>query len=381
MKRAIRHMRYAKMSKCLNQWCATVDAAIHRRVIVARAAARFRQRLVSKAFSSMEDYASTRIHQRNLVLRVLHKVDNFALHKSFSKMLSVIADAKSVQLQKEQLLLEMSNGMANAKDLEQLILLTMHQAKELVDADRATLFLIDTKTGHYYTHLAENTAPINCEKGKGLVGVCIENGEVLNINDARNDRRFNDAVDRRTGYETKEVLCVPLKDSSNSIMGAIQVINRRTSRKQTEKTDVENEGSDAVWVDTNDTNATSNAVCPFTLHEVGCLERMASQVQIGVQAILQARREGKWKMARFLTRWSNTKLTKTWNNWSVYVQNEQRLRNMTKRCVLLWQRKCVRRALNSWIDYWETRTYKRTLLARVLSRMTKQRMHIGFQSW
>jgi len=42
-------------------------------------------------------------------------------------MLSVIADARAVQLQKEQLLLEMSNGMASAKDLEQLIILTMHQ--------------------------------------------------------------------------------------------------------------------------------------------------------------------------------------------------------------------------------------------------------------
>jgi len=104
-----------------------VDAAVHRRVIVARAAGRFRRRLVGKAFASMEEHAATRIYQRNVVLRVLHKVDNFALHKSFSKMLSVIADARAVQLQKEQLLLEMSNGMASAKDLEQLIILTMHQ--------------------------------------------------------------------------------------------------------------------------------------------------------------------------------------------------------------------------------------------------------------
>jgi hypothetical protein len=127
MKRAIRHMRFASMSRCFNQWQADVDAAVHRRVIVARAAGRFRRRLVGKAFASMEEHAATRIYQRNVVLRVLHKVDNFALHKSFSKMLSVIADARAVQLQKEQLLLEMSNGMASAKDLEQLIILTMHQ--------------------------------------------------------------------------------------------------------------------------------------------------------------------------------------------------------------------------------------------------------------
>ena len=208
-----------------------------------------------------------------------------------------------------------------------------------------------------YTHLAENSDPIHVEAGKGLIGACITSGEVLNISDAREDRRFDSSVDRRSGYITKEVLCVPLKDSSNQIIGGLQVINRSNS---TDEQDI---------------------ICPFTPHETGCLERMATQVQYGVQSILKTRREGKWKMHRFLKRWSNARLAKTWNNWYLYVKNEKRLKILSQRCLLLWQRRTSRMALNAWVDFWQTRTYKRTLLSRVLARMTKQRLHIGFRSW
>ena len=351
-------MKYATMGKCLNQWRTSADDAIHRRVLVARAAARFQRRLVAKAFASMEFFASERIYQRALLLRVLGRVDNFAIHKGFSKMKAVIADARAVQLHKEKLLLEMSNGMSSAQDLEQLILLTMHQAKELVDADRATLFLIDSATSELYTYVAENSSPIRIKPGQGLIGACIQSGDILNVPDARKDRRFQSSVDRKTGYTTKEVLCVPLKDASNQIIGGLQVINRIPTASGTNET-----------------------IFPFTDHEASRLTRMASQVQQGVQAILKSRREGKWKMHKFLQRWTHAKMTKTWNNWYEFVREKRRLRTMTQRCLLLWQRRASRMALNAWADFWHTRSYQRKLLIRVIARMTKQQLHFGFQAW
>ena len=100
-------------------------------------------------------------------------------------MRAVVNDRRAVQLEKEKLLLAMTNGLADAKHMEQLVLLVMEQARELVDADRASLFLVETADnvasddgvartkGDLYTFLAENADPIRIPAGSGLIGVCV----------------------------------------------------------------------------------------------------------------------------------------------------------------------------------------------------------------
>jgi hypothetical protein len=293
-------------------------------------------------------------------------------------MKNVVSDAKQVQLQKEQLLLEMSNGMASAKDIEQLIILTMHQAKNLVDADRASLFLIDSKTQDCYTYVAENTEPIIVKKGIGLIGTCVDSGIPLNINDARKDRRFNKSNDRKTGYTTKEVLCVPLKDSTGSVIGALQVINR--SKLNNILIDDNVDESKNVLSNPNKKNVI-NDVQPFTKHELSCLERMGIQVEKIIQDILKTKREGKWKLHRFIQRWNKAGLTKTWNNWLSYIKDGKRLKALTERSMLLWSKRISRMAMSSWVYYYETRKHQRTLMKRVFARMTKVQLNIGFQTW
>ncbi|MCA9072701.1 MAG: GAF domain-containing protein, partial [Planctomycetaceae bacterium] len=51
-------------------------------------------------------------------------------------------------------------------------------------------------------------------------------GEVLNIEDAYDDPRFNKEVDQRTGYRTKSVLCMPLRNKDGKTIGVTQIINK-----------------------------------------------------------------------------------------------------------------------------------------------------------
>ena len=395
MKRALRRMRYAALNKVLNQWLDMTQQAQQRRLIVKRAAARFQKRLLHKAFASMEDFATTRIYQRQLVTRVLQRVDNFALHKAFSTFKAVIANDKKMQLHREQLLLGMANGMATAKDMKELILLTMHQAKELVNADRASLFLIHPDTKESYTYVADNMAePITIKQGEGLIGTCIESGVPLNIHDARHDKRFHKSHDRKTGYTTKEVLCVPLVDTSGAVLGAIQVINRNrassssgfattsTGQKEDQTNEQHNGKVDDGRVLSNPPKRKEQRteVEPFTAHELSCLERMGVQVQLVVQDILTNQREGKFKLHRFVQRWTKQSLNKMWNHWDHYVRAKKRMAVLTARCVVLWQKRSQRQALNSWIQYWEERVWQRNFMKRVFSRMTKMSLNRGFQS-
>ena len=47
---------------------------------------------------------------------------------------------------------------------------------------------------------------------KGLAGHVVQTGETINIKDAYNDKRFNPNVDKKTGYRTKTILCMPIKN-------------------------------------------------------------------------------------------------------------------------------------------------------------------------
>ena len=66
--------------------------------------------------------------------------------------------------------------------------------------------------------------------GSGIVGFAVEHGAVVNVPNAYRDARFNQAVDRSSGYRTNSILCVPMKDQFGKVIAAVQVINKLPQR-------------------------------------------------------------------------------------------------------------------------------------------------------
>lgn len=100
-----------------------------------------------------------------------------------------------------------------------------NHAQRLVNADRASLFLVDSRTHELYARIfdigtedvssGESTKPnvakeIRFPIGKGIAGNVAATGAVMNIQHAYEDERFNPEVDQRTGYKTKSILCMPI---------------------------------------------------------------------------------------------------------------------------------------------------------------------------
>ena len=118
-------------------------------------------------------------------------------------------------------------------DLEQgidvLIKRVVTTASKIMNADRASLFLLDAGTGDLWSKVAEgeNTREIRVRAGHGFAGWVVQHGSVLNIPDAYQDERFSKEVDLRTGYRTKSVLCGPVRDLQGQVIGVIQVINKK----------------------------------------------------------------------------------------------------------------------------------------------------------
>lgn len=118
--------------------------------------------------------------------------------------------------------------IANEKKLDQLLLFMADMGRELILADRCTVWLIDDKNKQLWTKVAHGVEEIRVPLGTGLVGYSIGNQEAVIIEDAYEDHRFNPEVDRSTGYITKSVLVIPFESNSGEIMGAYQAVNKKT---------------------------------------------------------------------------------------------------------------------------------------------------------
>lgn len=115
-----------------------------------------------------------------------------------------------------------------AKELQSIFESIMYEGHDLVHADRATLWMYDADKNLAWSRVATGTKGIiTVPADSGFVGACIQSGETINISHAYGDARFNKAVDQSTGYHTKRVLVMPVRDRNGNIIGAIQMINKK----------------------------------------------------------------------------------------------------------------------------------------------------------
>ncbi len=125
-------------------------------------------------------------------------------------------------------LLDVMRSLAAERDLTALLQKIMSKTSEVMEADRSTLFLVDDETQEIWSKVAqgESVKEIRVPLGVGIAGHVAKSGEVINIADAYKDSRFNPEVDRRTGYKTKTILCMPMRNLKGQVIGVIQVLNK-----------------------------------------------------------------------------------------------------------------------------------------------------------
>jgi phosphoserine phosphatase RsbU/P len=111
------------------------------------------------------------------------------------------------------------------QQLEELVRLNADFARDLVGADRCSLWLIDAAADELWTKVAHGVEPLRIPFGAGIVGACIREDQVVLVNDAENEPRLLRVVDQHSGYRTSQVLCVPLR-TEGKVIGALQLLNK-----------------------------------------------------------------------------------------------------------------------------------------------------------
>jgi adenylate cyclase len=99
-----------------------------------------------------------------------------------------------------------------------------------LEAERATLFLHDSETDELFSRVlsGEGVTEIRIPADTGIAGAVFRGGSAEIIADAYADPRFNQEIDRRTGYRTRNILCVPLRNRDGALIGVTQILNKRS---------------------------------------------------------------------------------------------------------------------------------------------------------
>lgn len=125
-------------------------------------------------------------------------------------------------------LVRIGRSITALTDIRVLLKVIAEETKNAIQADRCTVFLWDKKTDELWSMVALglDSSEIRFPASKGLAGYVAKTGESINIKDAYNDKRFNPDVDLKTGYKTKTILCLPIKNNNQEIIGVFQVLNK-----------------------------------------------------------------------------------------------------------------------------------------------------------
>ncbi len=138
---------------------------------------------------------------------------------------------RELQFQKERMAAveEIGRALGSTLKTEPLLALIMEKITELMNAERSTLFLIDEDNNQLWSRIAQGgiTKEIRIDIGQGIAGHVAKTGESINIKDAYKDNRFNQDVDKETGYRTRSILCVPMRNHRREIIGVVQTLNRK----------------------------------------------------------------------------------------------------------------------------------------------------------
>ncbi len=175
------------------------------------------------------------------VIQILNKLEGDFEEGDLSMLEAMGAQASSALIKaqlfeeversrkEEKELFEITRAISTEIHLVPLIQKIMATTTTILESDRSTLFVNDPKTDQLWAMVAEGvkTKEIRFPNHLGIAGAVFTSGETANIPDAYADPRFNQEVDKKTGYKTNTILCMPVLNKDGNAIGVIQSLNKK----------------------------------------------------------------------------------------------------------------------------------------------------------
>lgn len=141
------------------------------------------------------------------------------------RIVSTLADRD--ELDRLRKLVEASKLINSSIEPDTLFASILTVARNELHVERGTLYFVDDQKQEIWTKIAGELAnEIRLPIGKGLAGTVAASGEAVILHDAYEDSRFDRSLDQKTGYRTRSMLCVPIKNRGERIVGVLQLLNK-----------------------------------------------------------------------------------------------------------------------------------------------------------
>lgn len=142
-----------------------------------------------------------------------------------------VVDAVTAQEQVERLrtIVEASKLINSSIEADALFGSILSVARDELEVERGTLYFVDDQKQEIWSKVAGDFEgkEIRLPIGTGLAGTVAATGEPIILHDAYNDPRFNRAQDQKSGFRTRSMLCVPIRNREGRIVGVLQLLNKR----------------------------------------------------------------------------------------------------------------------------------------------------------
>jgi signal transduction histidine kinase/ActR/RegA family two-component response regulator len=161
------------------------------------------------------------------------------LKEALRKQEKMVELYKSLESEKLGTAIEIGSIINSTLNLAEVLSLIMRHVNRVTNSIASTLMLLDDETGELVFSVptgpkAERLTDIRIPSGKGIAGWVAKHEQPVLLANVREDPRFYQEIDRISGFETKSILCVPLKAKTRSI-GVLEAINKADGTSFTEE--------------------------------------------------------------------------------------------------------------------------------------------------
>jgi sigma-B regulation protein RsbU (phosphoserine phosphatase) len=145
----------------------------------------------------------------------------------FSAVVLALAERRGAMKELSSII-EATKKLNSTLDLGELIHIILQIATRQTGAERGTVFLVDREHNEIWSlvGLGLEQQVIRLPADRGIVGWVAREGSAVRLENAYDDPRFEPDIDRRLGFTTKQLLCLPIRNEAGDIIGLLQLLNK-----------------------------------------------------------------------------------------------------------------------------------------------------------
>lgn len=125
-----------------------------------------------------------------------------------------------------QTLAQFGKDLLEKRSLEEGLPMIADYAKDIIGAQRCSIFMYDAKMQEFWTTLSDGVEKIVIPSDKGIVGCTFKEKKPIVANDAYTHSSFLPNVDKETGYVTQNIITAPVFSSKREVLGVLELLNK-----------------------------------------------------------------------------------------------------------------------------------------------------------